>query len=232
MVEWLESVVTSGVASWTGFPMAILAGVLASATSCCNAGVVGAIAGFSGTAPAKSRRNCLVGGLFFMLGATLAFMVLGAVTGLFGKLLAMSVGLYWKLIVALLLVGFGLIQLKLIPINWPAFKPKVTQAPTGILSSLLFGLSVGGIATSCDFTCNPMISTMLGLVLLRGSVVWGAMILLCFAIGYTLLPAGLLVGAGFGLQALSGRLGRAVRMIQPIAGVVLILVGFYLLFSL
>jgi cytochrome c biogenesis protein CcdA len=57
-------------------------------------------------------------------------------------------------------------------------------------------------------------------------------LLFCFALGYSLLPAALLAGAGFGFQAAGKRFDRAFRVVQTVAGAGLILVGFYLLFSL
>jgi cytochrome c biogenesis protein CcdA len=232
MIGWLEQLFKVGVVSWAVFPAAILAGVLASATSCCSAGVIGAIASYSGTAPNRSRRSLLSGGLCFMFGAILAFMALGAVAGFFGQWLAKSVGRYWKVIAALVLIAFGLIQLKLLPVTSFALKPRADRSFTGIRSYLLFGLSLGGIASGCDFTCNPLISALLGLILLRGDIVWGALLLFCFAVGYALLPTGLLAGAGLGWQAAGVRFDRAFKAMQPVAGAGLVLVGFYLLFSL
>jgi len=232
MSEWLELTFKSGITSWVGFPLALLAGLLASATSCCSAGVLGAIAGYSGTTVHRSRRDCLLNALCFMIGAVVAFMVLGAVAGCFGQLLVSSVGLYWKVFAALVLVTLGLFQLKWLPVKGIKLKLRAADAPSGILSFLLFGLLVGGIATGCDFTCNPIMAALLGLVLVRGEMAWGALLMLSFAIGYTLLPTGLLAGSGVGFQAARERLGRAVHFVPAIAGAGLILVGFYLLFSL
>jgi len=69
----------------------------------------------------------------------------------------------------------------------------------------------------------------LAVTTLQGHTLWGAAILAVFSIGYSLPMAGILVGLGLGFQRLTAVVQRINPFVQKAAGVLLIVLGFYLL---
>ncbi len=230
MEEWISQVLESSSLSLAVFPAAFLLGVLGSVTSCCNVPVLAAITGYSGALGGKTDRRVLyLTGLFFMIGTIIALGALGAVTGFVGQVAGASLGQYWKLVVGLILVFFGLATLNLAPFSLPKLGFSRAGLPKGFIGAMVYGLAVGGATTACSACCNPALPVALGVATLQGHTLWGAAMLSAFAVGYSLPMAGILVGLGLGL----GKLTLVVQKIAPVlttaAGGLLIGVGFYLL---
>ena len=106
-------------------PAAILLGLAASISSCCNVAVVGAITGFSGSRENTGRKTVIVTGLSFMIGTVLALAALGAVAGFVSQVAATSMGKYWQVFAGLAAVFFGLISFGLAPFTMPRFGTNV-----------------------------------------------------------------------------------------------------------
>ncbi len=230
MFEWSAEILRSSSFSLAVFPAAFLLGLMGSVTSCCNVPVLGAIAGFSGAVGYDgNRRSLFVAGLFFMLGTVGAFAALGAVSGFVGHVAGASLGLYWKLFAGFISVFFGLATLGLLPFDLA--KLSFTENTWKLLSSkaTIYGLAVGGGAATCSMFCNPILPVALAVTTLQGHTLWGAAILTVFSIGYSLPMAGVLVGMGLGFGRLTSVVQRINPIIQKCAGILLIVVGFYLL---
>lgn len=230
MLEWSAAILQSSTFSVAVFPAAFMLGVIGSVTSCCNLPVLGAIAGYSGTVGHDTdRRALLVAGLFFMLGTVGAFAALGAVSGFVGQVAGASLGLYWKLFAGFISVLFGLATLGLLPFDLTrlGFTGKAWQM--GSSGATIYGLAVGGGAAACSVCCNPILPVALTVTTLQGNTVWGAAILTVFSIGYSLPIAGVLVGMGLGVRKLTSVVQKVNRIFQKVAGILLIVLGFYLL---
>jgi cytochrome c-type biogenesis protein len=230
MIEWSAAMLKSSSLSFAVFPAAFLLGLIGSVTSCCNLPVLGAIAGYSGTIGHDSdRRGLLVAALFFMLGTVAAFAALGAVSGFIGQVAGASLGLYWKLFAGFISVLFGLVTLGLLPLD--SAKLGFTGKAWNMQSSgaTIYGLAVGGGAAACSVCCNPILPAALAVTTLQGHTLWGAAILTVFSIGYSLPIVGVLVGLGLGFRRLSLVVQKINPVIQKGAGVLLIVLGFYLL---
>ncbi len=230
MVEWSAEILKSSSFSLAVFPAAFLLGLMGSVTSCCNVPVLGAIAGYSGAVGYDiDRRSLLIAGLFFMIGTVAAFAALGAVSGFVGQVAGASLGLYWKLFAGFISVLFGLATLGLLPFD--SAKLRFTGNTRKLQSSgaTVYGLAVGGGAATCSMLCNPILPVALAVTTLQGHTFWGAAILGVFSIGYSLPMAGILVGMGLGFRRLTSVVQTINPIIQKAAGVLLIVVGFYLL---
>ena len=83
-----------------------------------------------------------------------------------------------------------------------------------------------GAQSSC---CNLILPAALAITPLQGHTLWGAAILTVFSIGYSLPIVGVLVGLGLGFRRLTLVVQRINPVIQKGAGVLLIVLGFYLL---
>jgi cytochrome c biogenesis protein CcdA len=95
--------------------------------------------------------------------------------------------------------------------------------------ALAYGIAMGGATTACSFGCNPLLPIALGVAVLKGATVLGAAMLTIFAVGYSVPLTVGLVGVGYGV----GRLGRITEHVLPsvriAGGILMIVVGFYLL---
>jgi cytochrome c-type biogenesis protein len=234
MFEWIQQVLDTTTPGLSVLPAALLLGFLGSVTSCCNFALVGAIAGYSSSLSEHGeRKRILIAGLSFMLGTFIALAALGAVTGFIGKVAGESLGIYWQLFAGLIMVFLGLASLDLLPFSLPRFiatnNSNVTVKQRGFWSSMLYGLAVGGGATTCSMCCNPVLPAMLGYTTLQGGIAWGTAVLGMFAVGYSLPLALGLVGLGLGLGKLRSIAGKATPIVRIVAGMILIGVGFYLL---
>jgi cytochrome c-type biogenesis protein len=230
MLEWSAAILKSSTFSLAVFPAAFMLGIVGSVTSCCNLPVLGAIAGYSGTVGHDTdRRAFLVAALFFMLGTVGAFVALGAVSGFLGQVAGASLGLYWKLFAGFISVLFGLATLGLLPFDLTrlGFSGKARRMQSS--GATIYGLAVGGGAAACSVCCNPVLPVALAVTTLQGHIVWGAVILMVFSIGYSLPIAGVLVGMGLGVRRLTSVVQKISPVIQRVAGVLLIVLGFYLL---
>ena len=98
MVEWARTVFEQTGIGPAALPAAFLLGLLSSiACSCCTLPVLGAVAGYSGTRRQGSFKRTLFAALFFMLGAVIATVILGAVAGFVGQVAQSTLGTYWKI---------------------------------------------------------------------------------------------------------------------------------------
>ena len=230
MLEWAAAILQSSHYSLAVFPAALMLGIVGSVTSCCNLPVLAAIAGYSGTVGRDTeRRSLLIAALFFMLGTVGAFAALGAVSGFVGQVAGATLGLYWRLFAGFVSVLCGLATLGLLPFDFAklGFSGKARQV--GSSGATIYGLAVGGGAAACSVCCNPILPVALAVTTLQGHVLWGAIILTVFSIGYSLPMAGILVGMGLGFRRLTSIVQRIGLVIQKIAGALLIVLGFYLL---
>jgi len=230
MLEWSTAILQSSTLSVAVFPAALVLGLVGSVTSCCNLPVLGAIAGYSGTvAHDADRRSLLVSAFFFMLGTISAFAALGAVSGFVGQVAGASLGSYWKLFAGFISVLFGLATLGLLPFDLTrlGYTGKAWQMRSS--GAAIYGLAVGGGAAACSVCCNPVLPLALAVTTLQGHAVWGAAILTVFSIGYSLPIVGVLVGLGLGFRRLTTVVQKINPLIQKVAGVLLIVLGFYLL---
>ena len=230
MIEWSAAMLKSSTLSLAVFPAAFFLGIIGSVTSCCNLPVLGAIAGYSGTIRHDSgRRDLLLAALFFMLGTVAAFAALGAVSGFIGQVAGASLGLYWKLFAGFISVLFGLVTLGLLPLDLTrlGFTGKSWNMQSS--GATIYGLAVGGGAAACSVCCNPVLPAALAITTLQGHTLWGAAILTVFSIGYSLPIVGVLVGLGLGFRRLTLVVQKINPVIQKGAGVLLIVLGFYLL---
>ena len=78
-----------------------------------------------------------------------------------------------------------------------------------------------------SLACNPGIFIVLGVAVLQGYTLWGMCIMAAYAVGFSLPLALIMLGVSFGKSAIKAK--RAETAIRIIAGVLLIVAGFYFL---
>lgn len=211
-------------------PLAFLLGLVSAvASACCTLPAMGMLVAYSGTRQDTDRRSAFASALWFLMGTTLALIILGFVAGLIGQTAQAFLGRYWKLFAGVVAVLFGLATLRLLPLKLlsPPRKEGTTWVPSGEMGAALGGLFLGGGVAACSLPCNPGIFIVIGASALMGKILWGMGLMAAFAIGFSLPLAAILFGVSFGKASI--RAGKADAVIRTVAGMLLVAAGLYLL---
>lgn len=159
----------------------------------------------------------------FVIGMLVIHLLLGAIASLGGMWVQNLVGRYWGLILGPLLLVLGLAWPGWIRLPLPRIAVRARRATS------VWGAGALGAAFSvavCPF-CTPALVVLLGVAAAVGSLAFGALLLLAFALGRAvpILLGGWAVGALEELKFLS----RYQRAFEVAGGVLLILAGLYML---
>jgi len=213
-----------------GLVFALLLGVVsAAASACCTLPALGLIVGYSGAEASDSRKAATMSALFFTLGTIVSLMILGAISGFVGQVAQSAFGRYWKIFAGVVAVFLGLASLKLLPFNLSLGKMGSAGNKLGRLGPVLAGLILGGIVAMSSLPCNPGIFIVIGAAILQGAVLWASLLLGMFAVGFAIPLGGVILGISLGRVSLAVK--GADTAIRWIAGLILIVVGFYFLIT-
>ena len=234
-MEWIQSIMqwAKALLEQTGYrpvalPLAFILGLVSAvASACCTLPVLGAIVGYSGTREDSNRRANVLAALFFMLGTTIAIVILGSVAGFIGQVAQDVMGKYWKVFAGLIAIFVGLAALKLLPFKLPTKTAKGKSQPKGFFGAAAFGLVMGGGVSVASLACNPGIFIILGVAVLQGHTLWAMGITAAYAVGFSLPLAVIMLGVSFGKSAIKAK--RTETAIRITGGVLLIIAGFYFL---
>lgn len=172
---------------------------------------------------AQERRRAVLFGSMFVLGMIVIHALLGLIAGLGGAWVQKVIGRQWGLVLGPLLIVLGLAWAGWIRLPIPRIPIRARRAST----------SAGALALGASFSvavcpvCTPALVVMLGIAAAVGSALFGALLLLAFAIGRTI-PVLLGAWAIGWLESLKG-LSRSQRWFEIVGGVVLVLSGLYML---
>lgn len=159
----------------------------------------------------------------FVIGMLVVHVVLGAVAAMGGLWVQQLLGRYWGLLLGPLLIVLGLAWPGWIKLPVPQIAVRARRATT------VWGAGALGAAFAvavCPF-CTLALVVLLGVAAGIGSVTFGVLLLLAFAVGRAvpILLGGWAVGA---LEAFKP-LTRYQRRFEVIGGIVLVLTGLYML---
>jgi len=212
-----------GAGLWA-LPLAFVSGVVTSLLPC-TLSALPLIIGYVGGIGADSKRGFRMS-VLFSVGMALTVTALGVVAVLLGRLLLLG-GTWFYLVLGALMILMAL-QLfgvfEFIPSTYLTEKAK----RRGYLGALLAGVLGGLFASPC---ATPVLVVLLGLVATQGSMVWGILLLLVYALGHSVLV--ITVGSSVGLArqiATSPRYRRISSALQFVMGVFALALGLYLLY--
>lgn len=211
-------------------PLALLLGLVSAlASACCTLPAMGMLVAYSGTREDATRQTAFASAISFMIGTTLALIVLGFVAGFVGQAAQALLGRYWKLFAGVIAVVLGLAALKLLPLKLPQLvrKTETRSAVHGMLGTVTVGLLMGGGVAAASLPCNPGIFIVIGASILMGHILWGMVLMAAFGVGFSLPLGAILFGVAFGKASLKAQ--KAEAAIRVVAGVLLVGAGFYLL---
>ena len=227
-MQWAKTVLEQVGFRPVALPLAFLLGLASAvASACCTLPLLGAIVGYSGTREDRDRRAKFLAALFFMLGTTIALIILGTVAGFIGQVAQDVMGKYWKVFAGLIAIFVGLAALKLLPFKLPTKTMGAASRRKGLLGAAAFGLVMGGGVSVASLACNPGIFIVLGVAVLQGYTLWGMCIMAAYAVGFSLPLAAIMLGVSFGKMALKAK--KVEGAIRIAAGLLLVSAGFYFL---
>ena len=233
MNTWIHQVLSNEHATITVLVAVFLMGVISVVTCGCNFAILGVVAGYSGAcSSADKSKTVWLRGIAFLLGGIISMAAIGALFGYASELINDSFGNYWKIAAGLIAILFGLYSMNLLPFNLPGLSIKTNQTRQGIFSAILFGFAIGGLSTALNSCCNPVFPVILAASFVKGSALWGLMMLSAFACGYGLPLAAAIVGFGLGLGKISKTLSIVGTIVTYIGGITLLVLGFYLLITI
>ena len=177
------------------------------------------------TVDAKTRRHIVMHAVFFVLGFTIVFVLLGTAAGALGRVMR---GDWLRVLGGALMILFGLTLAGALHISLFDRQSQLSvkrRADWGTTSSLLTGLAFGAGWTPC---VGPVLSSILVLSADQATLLRGLLLLLAYSAG---------MGIPFILAALLvDRAGKFIRksapyqpVIQKVTGVLIILVGIILI---
>lgn len=175
----------------------------------------------------KSRMKIFINGVFYVIGFSLVFIVLGSLVGLGGAAL-FKYRLWLSRIGGLFVIIFGLVMIRAIKFDFLLGEkhlnfPKIFK-PGHPLSSLLLGGTFAFGWTPC---VGPILGTVLTLAATSATVFSGMILLTVFSLGLAIpfLLAAALIGSSSNLLKAT----KYLNLISVISGVFLIFIGILLL---
>lgn len=232
---WLMDVLTGSEFGIIVLVAAFLFGLSSAATTAACGGLPAmlVIVGYTGAAKVGGKRQLLVAAGSFMLSSVLILAILGALTSYFGGSLLSyegSVGFYAKKALGFLAILIGLTALDLTPFRFPTIKVATNKLPSGVLGAIIVGLSVGLATAGCATACSPLqLPIVLGFAALRGQVLEGTIVLVLFALGFTLPLVAVMLGIGLGRA--SKWMEKMDKPLRIVSGLLLLGLGFWFMLT-
>jgi cytochrome c-type biogenesis protein len=233
MIEWTNHILNSDQAGISVLIAVFVMGMISVVSCGCNFAVIGIVAGYTGAIGSTGRTKAVIwSGIFFLLGTMVSMAIVGAIIGFASQLISVSFGNYWKIAAGLISILFGLYTIDLLPFKIPgiSFNPKSNSS--GILAAIIFGFAVGGLSTAGSLCCNPFFPIVMAATFVKGSMLWGILMLIFFSFGFGLPLAAAMVGIGLGFGKISKTMSRIGTIIKYAGGIALIAIGFYFLITI
>lgn len=233
MEQWINHILSSDQAGITVMIAVFLLGLISVFACGCNFSIIGMVAGYSGTVGSTGRVKSVVwNGIFFLLGMIVSMSIIGGIIGFASELISESFGNYWKIAAGLISIFFGLFSMDLLPFKLPGISINPVKKKDGIFASILFGLTIGGLTLACSSCCNPVFPIIMAVSFVKGSVVWGVLLLFAYALGYGITFAAIIIGIGLGFGKTSKSFSKFGKVLKYVGGILMIAIGFYLLITM
>ena len=233
MEAWIQQVLSSDQAGYTVLIAVFLFGIISVFTCACNFSIIAIVAGYSGTLGVSGKTKVIIGNsLLFLIGMLISMSVIGGIIGYASELISTSFGNYWKIAAGITAIFFGLFTMDLLPFKIPSINIRSPRHKSGILSSVIFGLTIGGLTLASGTCCNPVFPIILAVSFVKGSLIWGMLLLFVYALGYGVTFTAIMIGIGLGFGKTTRSYTKVGIVLKYVGGIILLVVGFYLLLTL
>lgn len=211
--------------AWLAPLLALLAGILASFMPC-SLSSIPLVIGYVGGTGQKDTKRAFWLSVTFAVGSAVTFTALGVIASLAGRFIATS-GSWWYLILGLLMLLMALQTwgiFEIIPSSYLISKNK----KRGFVGAFIAGILGGIFSSPCS---TPVLIALLALVAGKGSVLWGALLLLLYSIGHGILAVVAGTSVGF-VRKLATReeYGKVSKVLNIVMGALILLIGFYMFY--
>lgn len=211
--------------AWLAPLLALLAGILASFMPC-SLSSIPLVIGYVGGTGQKDTKRAFWLSVTFAVGSAVTFTALGVIASLAGRFIATS-GSWWYLILGLLMLLMALQTwgiFEIIPSSYLISKNK----KRGLVGAFIAGILGGIFSSPCS---TPVLIALLALVAGKGSVLWGALLLLLYSIGHGILAVVAGTSVGF-VRKLATReeYGKVSKVLNIVMGALILLIGFYMFY--
>lgn len=225
MLDWLTNTLPGVL---TGIPalafLLVLVGGVATSIGPCNLAMVPAVMAYVGGQVDVNRTRSFWLSVFFTLGSATTFMLLGVIIALVGGIFGSAQSILYYLVAAVCII-VGMSLLHLIQINLPWFSALQQYSPRkGIIGAYTLGMVLGLVGSQCG---TPILLAILSIVMLKGSIIYGAVLLFFYALGRGL-PV-VVAGTFTGVLKNMPLIARWANVMEKTAGVVLLALGAYFL---
>ncbi|MDD3142065.1 MAG: cytochrome c biogenesis protein CcdA [Lachnospiraceae bacterium] len=175
---------------WLAPAVAVIAGVLTSVTPC-SLSTLPLVIGIVGGTGERNTTKAFKLSFVFAFGTAITFTILGTVASLAGKLIGTSAS-WWYIVLGVLMVMMALQTWEIynfIPATYLISRNK----KSGYVGALIAGILGGIFSSPCS---TPVLIALLAIVAGKGNLLWGILLLLCYALGHGILAivAGTSVG--------------------------------------
>ena len=161
--------------------ISFLGGVLASISPCSLAMlpiIIGYVGGYSNEKPTKT----LVQMLFFVVGMSLVFSVIGVACALTGRVFVSVAPSYFLLVIASLLLVMGLNILGLIEINIPVIIKQMPHSENRGL--ILYPMLLGSVFALAGTPCStPILAGIMAFASISDNILYAVSMLFLFSLG-------------------------------------------------
>ena len=205
-------------------------GILSVILSPCHLGSIPLIVAFINGQGKISYKKAFLISLLFSIGILISITIIGIITGLTGRILG-NIGFFGYILVAIIFFIVGLHFIGLIPmpnfinINQPNIKKK------GLITSFLLGLMFGLALGPCTFAfMTPIL--IISFSLASTKLLFSISLIFLYAIGHCLIFIFFGTFSEFAQKFLNwDEKSKGTIIIKKIIGVIIILVGFYIIFN-
>jgi cytochrome c-type biogenesis protein len=204
-------------------------GILSIVLSPCHLASIPLIVGFISEQGQVTARRAFWTSTLFAVGILVTIAVIGVITAAAGRMMG-DVGHYGNYFVALIFFVVGLHLLGVIPMPFSG-PGQVGMKRKGLLAAFILGLVFGVALGPCTFAyMAPMLAVTFKLA--KTAPLYGASLLLAYGIGH----CAVIVAAGTSTELVQRFLNwneqsRGVTIVKCICGVLVLIAGFYLLWS-
>ena len=200
----------------------VFAGGVLTSIGPCNMSMAPVVIAFVGGGKHPSRSRGFVLSLFFTLGSSLTFAILGVLASLVGGVFGPAKSILYY-VVAAVCVLIALNMFGLLKLNLPvADVSSIGKLRSGVLGAFVLGLTVGLAGSQCG---TPVLVAILSVVMAKGLIAYGAGLLFAYGLGRGV-PI-ILAGTFTGLLKAMPRMARVQRVAEIAAGIILLAVGLY-----
>ena len=178
LIEQFGTLLTQNI--WVAILVALIAGILSSFTPCALSSIP-LIIGYVGGYSENNKKKPLIYSLVFSLGLALTLTILGIVSATIGRMF-IGIGNWWYLILGVIMLVVGLQMFGVIKIGSDVCS--VPKKSKGIIGAFLLGVLGGVFSTPCS---TPVLIAILAFVAEKGDILLGAILLLVYSIGHSIL---------------------------------------------